>query len=68
MSPAIATVVYSLLIVGLFWLDRDKKARTSVGLWIPVVWFSLACSRSVGQWLQVNSIDSPDQEIGRAHV
>ena len=63
MSPAIATVVYSLLIVGLFWLDRDKKARTSVGLWIPVVWFSLACSRSVGQWLQVNSIDSPDQVL-----
>jgi len=53
MPPAIATVVCISGIVGLFWLDRDKKARTSVALWIPVAWLSIACSRSVGQWLQV---------------
>lgn len=51
MSPAIATAVYALLILALFWLDRDQKVRTSVALWIPVIWVSLACSRSVAQWL-----------------
>src|SRR6266404_147694 len=63
MPPAIATIVYALLILGLFWLDRDQKARTSKALWIPVVWVSLACSRSPGQWLQLNPIPSTEQVL-----
>jgi O-antigen ligase len=51
MTTSIATVFYAALILGLFWLDRDHKARTSVALWIPVVWLSLAGSRSVSEWL-----------------
>ena len=62
MSPGIATVVYALLILGLFWLDRDPKARTSAALWIPTIWLLLASSRSVSQWLQMGSrMDSPGQ-------
>jgi exopolysaccharide production protein ExoQ len=65
MSPAIATVIYILVILGLFWLDRDRKARTSAALWIPLIWLLLAGSRSVAQWLQVrqpmNPLSSPDQ-------
>ncbi len=60
MPPAIATIVCSVLILGLFWLDRDLKGRTSKALWIPVVWVSLACSRSPGEWLQMNAVPSPD--------
>ncbi len=65
MPPAIATIVYSLLIPGLFWFDRDRDqdAQTSKALWIPVVWVSLACSRSPGQWLQMNAVPSPDQVL-----
>lgn len=52
MLTLVATVIYALIILGLFWLDRDPKSRTSAALWIPVIWLWLACSRSVGQWLQ----------------
>ena len=55
MPPAIASVVFALLILGLFWLDRDQSSRTSGALWIAVVWWLLACSRSVGQWLQMGT-------------
>ena len=51
MSPRIAAVFYAFLILSLFWLDREKKVRTSLALWLPVFWLSLAGSRSVGQWL-----------------
>jgi exopolysaccharide production protein ExoQ len=61
MSPSIATVVYGCVILGLFWLDRDHKARTSVALWIPVGWLAIAGSRSVSQWLELNPTYSPDQ-------
>jgi O-antigen ligase len=64
MSPTIATVVYAVGILGLFWLDRDKKARTSPALWIPVIWLAIACSRSVAQWLQMGTpVESASQVL-----
>jgi exopolysaccharide production protein ExoQ len=37
--------------MGLFWLDREHNTRPSVALWIPQIWFLLACSRPVSTWL-----------------
>lgn len=62
MPAQIATIVYVAVIVGCFMLDRDQRARTSWALWIPIIWLSLACSRSVGQWLQLQtSMNLSDQ-------
>jgi exopolysaccharide production protein ExoQ len=55
MPPPIASSICALLIFGLFWLDRDQRARTSAGLWIPVLWLGLACSRAPSEWLQVGT-------------
>jgi exopolysaccharide production protein ExoQ len=51
--PEIATVV---CVAGIFWLfvlDRDRTARTSKALWIPVAWLLVAGSRPVSVWLQI---------------
>jgi len=61
MPPSIATVCYLVLIAALFWLDRNRTVRTSAALWVPVLWFWLACSRSLTQWLQMDSVASVDQ-------
>ena len=53
MPTSIATLFYAALILGLFWLDRDHRARASAALWLPVIWLSLAGSRSVSEWLQL---------------
>jgi exopolysaccharide production protein ExoQ len=83
MPASLASLCFVILILGLFWLDRDRRVRnsaaitvpviwlsvgkrraaqwlqttrraqahkTSRALWIPVVWFLLACSRSVSEW------------------
>ena len=55
MNPSIATIVYTLGICLLFWLDRDHDARTSKALWIPVVWLFINGSRPVSVWLQMRS-------------
>jgi exopolysaccharide production protein ExoQ len=55
MSPASATVIVVIGILGLFWLDRDVKLRTSAALWIPVVWLAIACSRPVSSWFSTGS-------------
>ncbi len=51
MSPTIATLLCCAGILGVFWLDRDSKSRTSPALWIAVLWFLLACSRTPSRWV-----------------
>lgn len=53
MPPIIASVVWTVGILGLLWLDRDKESRTSSALWIPVVWLWIVGSRPVSVWLQI---------------
>ncbi len=54
MPPAIASVVFVLGIVGLFWLDRDRDTQTSKALWIPVIWLAIAASRPVSAWFNMS--------------
>jgi exopolysaccharide production protein ExoQ len=64
MSPAIATFAYAIGIMGLFVFDRDRKARTSKALWIPVAWLLIAASRAVSEWLGMSPLEySPDQYL-----
>lgn len=63
MPPSIAAVAYTFLILLLFYLDRSRQDRPSLALWIPTIWLLLACSRSVGQWLTLNPIDTADQVL-----
>ncbi|MGO9863399.1 MAG: O-antigen ligase family protein [Terriglobales bacterium] len=69
MPPKIATLVYILGIWGLFWLDRDRGARTSNALWIPVSWLMINGSQTVAQWLGIfgfgygGGAASPDQYL-----
>lgn len=51
MNQLIATPFYFAVICGLFWLDRDRKARTSPGLWIPVAWLLVISGRTISEWL-----------------
>jgi O-antigen ligase len=52
MNQKAATIAYVLGIVGLFYLDREEKARTSKALWIPVMWLLIVGSRPVSMWFQ----------------
>jgi len=64
MTPGIATVVYAAGIVALLALDRDRDARTSKALWIPVIWMLLAGSRPLSQWLGIGpQIATVDQQL-----
>jgi exopolysaccharide production protein ExoQ len=64
MSPGIATALYALGILGLFVLNRDRKARTSAALWVPVVWFLIIASRSASVWLAGRSQWPPQESPG----
>ncbi len=50
MSPTLALWICIVGAAGLFYLDRDKSVRTSKALWVPLIWLSIAGSRSVSAW------------------
>ena len=56
MPPLFATIVFGFAIWGLFFLGRDRKARVSKALWIPVIWLSISGSRMVSQWLSATAL------------
>jgi exopolysaccharide production protein ExoQ len=51
MNPNLATLLFTIGVLGLFWLDRDFSVKTSKALWIPIIWVLIAGSRPVSQWL-----------------
>ena len=55
MPPFIALVLFTIGIVGVFYLDRDKKIQVSKALWIPTAWLFFCLSRSLSEWLGVAS-------------
>ena len=55
----LAILVFAVGILGLFLLNRDRRARTSKALWIPVVWLLIAGSRNVGEWSQTLTLGRP---------
>jgi exopolysaccharide production protein ExoQ len=57
----IATLLSVAVIIGLFILDRDREHRTSKALWIPVIYFLIACSRPVSAWLGIAPAESETQ-------
>jgi exopolysaccharide production protein ExoQ len=61
MPRQIAALVFLIGIWGLFVLARDRKLRTSGALWLPVIWFALAGSRSVTEWTAIFGLGSSSQ-------
>ncbi len=51
MNPSLATLIFTIGVLGAFALDWDQTVRTSKGLWIPVIWVLIAGSRPVSLWL-----------------
>jgi len=69
MSPPLATAVFAIGVLGLFFLDRDTNIRTSRALWIPVVWLLINGSRPVSVWLgMAPQVQTPNQYLDGSPV
>lgn len=53
MDPTVAFLIFSIGIAGLFFLNRDNSVRTSIALWLPVIWLWIVGSRPVSAWFGV---------------
>src|SRR5512138_135289 len=63
MPPHLASLVFLVGVIGLFWLDRDREGRSSLALWVPVSWLAIGGSRNVSVWLGNSGPVSADQYL-----
>ena len=54
MPPGIASIIFTIGIAGLYYIDRDQHKGVSKALWIPMAWLFFCLSRSPSLWLGVS--------------
>jgi exopolysaccharide production protein ExoQ len=64
MPPFAASVLFTIGILGVFYLDRNKKDKVSKSLWISIAWLFFCLSRSPSQWLGL----SPGADTANLYV
>lgn len=51
MPPQLALLIYILLILYLFWMDRNKNEGVSRAIWIPFIWMLPSASHEFSFWI-----------------
>jgi O-antigen ligase len=64
MTPQIAAVLFTGLILWLLARERAGRRGVSSGLWLPVLWLLVIGSRPVSQWAEGGlEMETPDQYL-----
>ena len=53
LPPSIASCLTVAFIIFLFRRDIRERPDVSGGLWLPLLWLTLGCSRPVSEWLNI---------------
>ena len=51
MPPTLALILWFILLLGLLRYDPARDLRTSLALWVPLIWMFISASRLPSQWL-----------------
>jgi exopolysaccharide production protein ExoQ len=51
MPPSLALFLWLIFLLGLLLFDPAREPKTSLALWVPVVWMFILASRLPSQWL-----------------
>lgn len=68
MSQSLALWICVVGVAGLFYLDRDESARTSKALWLPIIWLSIAGSRSPFAWFGMRTLQEIPGQLPEASL
>jgi exopolysaccharide production protein ExoQ len=52
MPPTLALIIWFVLLIGLLYWDPAKESRSSLALWVPLIWMFILGSRLPAQWLE----------------
>lgn len=57
MPRQLATIIFILIIIYLFWIDRKNNEGFSKTLWVPFLWLYFTRSRGISEWLHLGTPD-----------
>lgn len=63
MPPTVALFLWFIFVLGLLRFDPARDKRTSLALWVPVVWMFIVASRLPSQWLGGGQIATVSQAL-----
>ena len=63
MPPSVALLLWLVFVVGLLRFDPARDKRTSLALWVPVVWMFIVASRLPSQWIGGGQIATVSQAL-----
>lgn len=64
MSPSLVLSIWLVSLLVLLWKDPAREPKTSVALWVPLIWFLFIVSRSPALWFGSVPLNS-DANISR---
>ena len=56
MPPTLALLIWLVLLLALLIFDPARDPKTSVFLWVPVIWLFIVASRLPSQWLGIQGL------------
>ncbi|NPU84681.1 MAG: O-antigen ligase family protein [Syntrophaceae bacterium] len=65
MQPQLAALLTVVLIIYLFWMDRNNNKGFSKALWVPFVWMYFTRSRNISEWLD---LQTPDPSLSMTSI
>lgn len=63
MPPTLALLIWIVLLVGLFYLDVARESKTSLALWVPLIWFFFIGSRTPSMWIGFQTATTAAQAL-----
>jgi O-antigen ligase len=63
MPPSLALILWLVLLLALWRFDPAREPKTSLALWVPVIWMFIAASRLPSQWLWGINTTPPPEHI-----
>lgn len=63
MSPTLVLSIWLVSLVALFCFDPARERKTSVALWVPLIWLFFMASRTPTMWLGVSGASNIGQAL-----
>ena len=60
MPPFIASILFTIFILFLFYRDQEKNSGVTKAVWVPMIWMFIVGSRFVSQWLNLGGSINTD--------
>jgi O-antigen ligase len=68
MPPSLVLLLWAVFVLGLLRFDPARYPKSSVALWVPVIWFFFIGSRTPSAWLGLSGVSDVGQALEQGNA